>query len=442
VSDVGYAKTRDGVSLAYRADGDGPIDVVFVPGFVSHLEMLWESPETQGFFRAIGEFARVITFDRRGQGLSDRPSKPPTLEEGMEDIRAVMDAAGSERAALFAVSEGGPMSILCAASFPDRVAALVLWGTFARVLRTDDYEAGATREEFDRLRDLCENHWGGPVAARAWAPSRAEDPAFREWWGRFLRQSSSPRGAVDLLSLYDQIDVRDVLPSVAVPTLVMTRAEDRLTPPAMGRYLADHIPNARFVEIPGQDHVPFTEHTDVMVGEVEEFLTGTRQEREPDRVLATVMFTDIVGSTERAAQLGDREWRRLVERHDELVRRAIDRFRGRPIKTLGDGFLATFDGPARGIRCARTLTEQVRDLGIEIRAGLHTGELEAVNGDVAGMAVNIGARVSSLAGAGEVLVSGTVRDLVVGSGIEFADRGSHPLKGVPGEWRLYAVDGA
>jgi class 3 adenylate cyclase len=441
VSTIRYAHTRDGLSLAYRVDGDGPIDIVFVPGFVSHLELVWESPEAETFFSGLASFARLITFDRRGQGLSDRPPKPPTLEEGMEDIRAVMDAAGSERAALFAISEGGPMSILCAATFPERVRALVLWGTFARIPRDEGYEAGVEPEAFDRLRHVALRDWGGPVAARAWVRSRSEDPEFLEWWGRFLRAASSPGSALQLLDLYQEIDVRDVLGSVTVPTLAMCRSGDPLTPPPMIRYLADRIPGARYVEIPGEDHVPYTQEPEQIVGEVEEFLTGARYEREPDRVLATVMFTDIVGSTEHAAALGDREWRRLVERHDELVRRAIDRYRGRPVKTLGDGFLATFDGPARGIRCARTLTQQVRDLGIEIRAGLHTGELEAMNGDVGGMAVNIGARVSALAGPGEVLVSGTVRDLVVGSGIEFADRGEHPLKGVPGEWRIYAVDG-
>ena len=442
MSEVRYAQTRDGLSLAYRVDGDGPIDLVFVPGFVSHLELLWEAPDNARFLNGLSAFARLVTFDRRGQGLSDRPAQPPTLEDGMEDVAAVIDAAGLERPALFAVSEGGPMSLLFAATHPDRTRALVLWGTYARVLSDDGYPEGVEREAFERLFELSRTDWGGPVAVRAWAPSRRDDPEFARWWGRFLRASSSPKGALDLLGLYEEIDVRDVLPAIAVPTLVMSRTGDRMTPPRMGRYLAERIPGARFTEVPGEDHLVSTEHPEQIVGEIEEFLTGTRREREPDRVLATVMFTDIVGSTERAAELGDRDWRRLVERHDELVRRAIDRFRGRPIKTLGDGFLATFDGPARGIRCARTLTEQVRDLGIEIRAGLHTGELEAMDGDVGGMAVNIGARVSALADAGEVLVSGTVRDLVVGSGIEFADRGSHPLKGVPGEWRLYAVDGA
>ena len=439
---IRYAQTADGLSLAYRVDGEGPLDVVFVPGFVSHLELAWESPHASRFFRGLAEFSRLITFDRRGQGLSDRTERPPTLEEGVEDIRAVMAAARSERAALFAISEGGPMSILCAATLPERVSALVLWGTFARILRAEGYDAGIEPEGFERLRHIAQRDWGGPVAAKAWVPSLSDDPDFLAWWGRFLRAAASPRSAIHLLELYEDIDVRDVLGSVNVPTLVAMRQGDRLTPPAMGRYLADHIPGARYLEVPGVDHVPYTEDVERLVGEVEEFLTGQRHEREPDRVLATVMFTDIVSSTERAAELGDRDWRRLVERHDELVRRAIDRYRGRPIKTLGDGFLATFDGPARAIRCARTLTEQLRDLGIEIRAGLHTGELEAMDGDVSGMAVNIGARVSALADAGEVLVSGTVRDLVVGSGIEFSDRGTHPLKGVPGEWRLYAVDGA
>ncbi|MDQ3934357.1 MAG: adenylate/guanylate cyclase domain-containing protein [Actinomycetota bacterium] len=442
MSDVRYARTPDGVSLAYRVIGDGPIDLVFVPGFVSHIEGWLDLPDAVRFFERLGSFARVILFDRRGQGLSDRPAQPPALEQGTDDVRAVMDAAGCERAALLAVSEGGPMSMLFAASFPERVRALVLWGTFARTLRTDGYEVGLTPERYARLCEEVEAGWGGPVLAGIFAPSRTDDAEFLAWWGRFLRQGSSPRGASDLLRLYEGIDVREVLPSIAVPALVLNRTDDRMTPPSWARVIAGAIPGARYVELPGSDHVIFTEDADEVLDEIEEFLTGTRHVREPDRVLATVMFTDIVGSTERAARLGDRDWRRLVERHDALVRREIDRFRGRPIKTLGDGFLATFDGPARAIRCARTLTEDVRELGIEIRAGLHTGELEAVNGDVAGMAVNIGARVSALAEAGEVLVSGTVRDLVVGSGIDFADRGTHSLKGVPGEWRVFAVDGA
>ena len=442
MSGVSYARTADGVSLAYRVMGDGPLDLIWVPGFVSNFETLLELPDAADMFDRLAEFARVILFDRRGQGLSDRPPSPPTLEEGTDDIRAVLDAAGAERPAIFAMSEGGPRSMLFAATFPERVRALVLWGTYARLLAADGYEIGVAREQFAAMCRTMEEGWGGPVFADAFVPSRADDPAFLEWWARFLRGGASPRGAVDLLRLYAEVDVRHVLPAVAVPTLVMNRAGDRITPVSWARYLADHIPGARFAEVPGSDHAPGTEHVAEVVGEIEEFLTGVRHEHEPDRVLATVMFTDIVDSTRRAAELGDREWRRLVARHDDLIRRAIERHRGRPIKTLGDGFLATFDGPARGIRAARSITEQVRHLGLEVRAGLHTGELEAVDGDIAGMAVNIGARVSALAGAGEVLVSGTVRDLVVGSGIEFADRGTRPLKGVPGEWRLYAVDGA
>ena len=442
MSGIRYARTPDGLSLAYRVIGDGPHDLLWVPGFVSHVEALMDAPESRQLVEALAAFARVIVFDRRGQGLSDRPPLPGTLEQGTDDIGAVLDAVGSEGSALLAFSEGGPMSMLFAATFPERVRALALWGTYARILAGDGYEIGASAEQFGRLTERIETSWGGPILARTFAPSRADDGEFMDGWARFLRQASSPRGAVDLLKMYEQLDVRDVLPAIAVPTLVLNRSGDRLTPMAWARYLCEHIPGARLVEIPGDDHLMWTEHADLVVGEIEEFLTGSRHEREPDRVLATVMFTDIVGSTERAAQLGDRDWRRLVERHDGLVRRAIDRYRGRPIKTLGDGFLATFDGPARGIRCARALTEQVRELGIEIRAGLHTGELEAMDGDVGGMAVNIGARVSALAGPGEVLVSGTVRDLVVGSGIEFADRGTYPLKGVPGEWRLFAVDGA
>jgi class 3 adenylate cyclase len=385
----------------------------------------------------------VIAFDRRGQGLSDRPPSPPTLEEGGDDIRAVMDAAGSERAAILAVSEGGPMAMLFAASFPERAAALVLWGSYSRVIAADDYPQGTAPDRYARLIERVAEHWGEPVAARTFAPSLADDPDFLDWWGKLLRAGSSPRGVQDLLRLYEHTDVRDVLPTIAVPTMIMNRSGDRLTPVAMARYMAERIPNARMVELPGEDHLIATQDPERVLGEIEEFLTGARTEPEPDRMLATVMFTDIVGSTARAADLGDSRWRTLVERHDELVRRQLERFRGRAVKTLGDGFLATFDGPARAIRCACAINEAVAQLGIEIRAGLHTGECEVMpSDDVGGMAVNIGARVSALAGPGEVLVSGTVRDLVVGSGIEFADRGEHALKGVPGEWRVYSVEAA
>jgi class 3 adenylate cyclase len=433
-----YARAGD-LQIAYQVVGDGPIDLVFVPGFVSHIELLWEEPHLARFIERLASFSRLILFDRRGQGLSDRPGAPPTLEQGMDDIRAVMDAAGSERAALLTVSEGGPMSILFAASYPERVSSLVLWGSFARVLKADDYPEGVAPERYARLCEQVESEWGGPVLARIFAPSRAEDQRFLEWWGRLLRNGSSPRGATGLLRLYEEIDVRDVLPTITVPTLVMSRTGDRLTPVGTSRYLAEHIRGARLVELPGDDHLWAVGDTDAVLGEVEEFVTGTRTERDVERLLATVMFTDIVGSTERAAELGDREWRDLVESHDALVRRQLERFRGNAVKTMGDGFLATFDGPARAIRCAASIAGEVRRLGLEIRAGLHTGECEVMNGDVGGMAVNIGARVAAKAGAGEVLVSGTVKDLVVGSDFDFAERGTHELKGVPGEWRLYAV---
>jgi class 3 adenylate cyclase len=356
----------------------------------------------------------------------------------MDDALAVMDAAGMERAALFGVSEGGPASVLLAASHPDRVSALVLYGTWSRIVEADDYSPGIPAGTMAAFADVVAREWGGPVAPELFAPSVAHDPEFRASWARFVRNGCSPQGAQALLRMYLEADVRKVLPAVAVPTLVLHRVDDRLTPIGAARYMAEHIPGARLVELPGADHLPVVDPEQILV-EAEEFLTGERHAREADRILATVLFTDIVGSTERAAALGDSRWRELVARHDTLVQRELQRHRGRPIKTLGDGVLATFDGPARGIRCAQSIAGGVRDLGIEIRAGLHTGELDLVGDDVAGMAVNIGARVAALAGPGEVLVSSTVKDLVVGSGIAFGERGEHRLKGVPGEWRLYAA---
>jgi pimeloyl-ACP methyl ester carboxylesterase len=433
-----YARSSGDVSIAYQTFGEGDVDVIFVTGFVGNVEALWEEPITLPFVERLGSFARVVVFDKRGQGLSDRPPGPPMLEQTMDDMRAVMDAAGLERAALFGVSEGGPASLLFAATHPDRVSSLAVYGTYARMVQADDYPIGIAAADLDHFAELVDAQWGGPVATHAFAPSIADDPQFRDSWGRFLRRGSSPHGVASLIRMYRELDVRHVLPTISAPTLVLHRTGDRLIPIAGGRYLAEHIPGARFVELPGADHL-FLAEPDQVLDEVEEFVTGGRVTREPDRVLATVMFTDVVDSTARAAGVGDREWRTLMERHDSLVRRELERHRGRPIKTLGDGFLATFDGPARGIRCARSIAEGVRALGIEVRAGLHTGELEVIGEDVAGMAVNIGARVSALAGPGEVLVSSTVRDLVHGSGIAFEERGEHTLKGVPGEWRLFAA---
>jgi class 3 adenylate cyclase len=432
-----YARSSGDARIAYQVVGGGPIDLVFVSGFVSNVEGYWEDPVFAPFFERLASFARVLTFDKRGQGFSDPTPEPPTLEQTMDDALAVMDAAGMEHAALFGISEGGPATALLAASHPDRVKALVLYGTWARIVESDD-NPGVSPEAFEAFAARVDSEWGGPVAAHVFAPTVADDPQFREGWARFLRRGSGPNGAAALLRMYREADVRGALPAITAPTLVLHRTGDRLCPIVCGRHLAGLIPGARFVELPGDDHLAVVDPAQI-IDEVEEFLTGERHDHEPDRVLATVMFTDIVGSTERAASLGDQRWRDLVGRHDALVRRELARHRGRPVKTLGDGFLATFDGPARGIRCARSIADAVRDLGIEIRAGLHTGELELVGDDVAGMAVNIGARVAALADAGEVLVSSTVKDLVVGSGIEFAERGEHRLKGVPGEWRLFAA---
>ena len=438
-ADILYARNGE-VSLAYQVTGEGPLDIVFVSGFVSHQEVMWDDPAAARIAERIGSFARLIRYDKRDQGLSDRLGRPPTLEESMDDLRAVMDAAGSERAALFGVSEGGPMCQLFAATFPERVNALVLYGTYARMVRGDDYDIGVPDELLADLGEVWAREWGGPVAIEMFAPSLAHDARFRDYWARLLRSASSPKAATSLMALYRQIDTRPVLASISAPTLVVHRSGDRAAPVAWGRYLAAGIPGARYVELEGDDHLPMVNPDDIL-DELEEFLTGSRLDREPDRVLATVMFTDIVSSTERAAELGDRRWRDLIQSHDVLVRRQLERHRGRAVKTLGDGFLATFDGPARGIRCAQAIREGVRALGVEIRAGLHTGELEVIGDDVGGMAVNIGARVGAKAEPGEVLVSSTVTDLVVGSGLEFRERGTHELKGVPGQWRLYAVAG-
>ncbi len=438
--DVRYTQSRDGVSIAYATYGEGPLDLICIPGFVSHLEIMLEAPQAERYFGRLASFARLVLYDKRGQGLSDRPAGPPTLEESMEDARAVLDEIGIERAAVFGISEGGPMSALLAATHPERVSALVLYGTWARLIRASDYPQGVAPEEFARFVELVLDSWGGPAGLRLWAPSLADDEEFRRWWARLLRSGTSPKGAESLLHLYREIDVRHALPTIGAPTLVVHRREDRLMPPSAGRAIAAGIPGARFVELDGKDHLMLAD-PDQIVDEVEEFLTGQRAGPDPDRMLATVMFTDIVDSTARAAQLGDRDWRDLVRRHDELVRSAIERHRGREVKTMGDGFLATFDGPARAIRAAMSARDAVRGLDLEIRAGLHTGEVEVIDEDIGGIAVNIGARVGALAGPGEVLVSRTVTDLVAGSGIAFADRGAHPLKGVPGDWQLFAVEG-
>jgi pimeloyl-ACP methyl ester carboxylesterase len=438
-SSTRYARSGD-VSIAYQVHGEGPLDVDFVPGFVSHVELAWESPRMASFLRRLAGLGRLILFDKRGQGLSDRPGTPPTLEDSMEDVGAVMDAVGSESAAVIGISEGGPMSTLFAATFPKRVRSLVLCGTQAKMVRSEDYPWGLPEEQLDRWGERALREWGGPVGVELWAPSARGDAEFEGWWGRVLRQGTSPAGAIALIDLYREIDVRPVLPSVRVPTLIVHRRGDRIISIGQGRYLAEHIPDARLVELPGEDHLPFIGDQDAILGEIEEFLVGSRRAHDPERVLATVLFTDIVGSTDRAAELGDARGRGLLERHDASVRRQLEVHRGREVKTMGDGFLATFDGPARAIRCADAIRQELAAIDLDVRVGIHTGEIELIGEDVGGMAVNLGARIGALAGSGEILVSSTVRELVVGSGLEFAERGSHTLKGAPGEWALFAVE--
>ncbi|MDX6697103.1 MAG: hypothetical protein QOE65_500 [Solirubrobacteraceae bacterium] len=433
-----YARSGD-THIAYSVTGDGPIDFLYVPTWLSQIEHLWAHRLVGGFFERIAERARLIMFDRRGTGMSDPYDSPPTLEEQMDDVLAVLDAAGSQHAAVFAQLDGGPMATLFAATHPERTLALVLYGTWARTLWAEDTPWANTREARDAfVRDIVE-HWGTGGRLAALAPALADDPEFIEWYAKLERLSAPPKVVLDMLLLAGDYDVRDVLPSIQVPTLVMHRGEDALIDPRHAKYLAEHIPGAKLVELPGDDSLIVAGDSTAAMDEIYEFFTGTRPVREPDRILATVMFTDIVDSTRRAAELGDADWRQVLERHDELVRRQLDRWQGREVKTTGDGFLATFDGPARAIRCGRAITEAVEPLGIRVRAGLHTGECEVRGDDVAGMAVHIGARVGSMAGPGEVLVSSTVKDLVVGSGIDFDDRGEHELKGVPGAWRVFAA---
>jgi class 3 adenylate cyclase len=434
-----YARAGD-VRVAYQVVGEGPRDLVLVPGFVSNLELAWEHPPYERFVRRLSTFARVIAFDKRGSGLSDPVDRASTIEQRNDDIRAVMDAVGSEQADFFAWSEGANMAGVFAASFPERVSALVLFGAYARATPTDGYPWGIPSEIIEMAtRDSEEETWGIGLSLALLAPSRLDDEPMVRWWGRFERQSMSPAIALDIIRLNTEMDIREVLPSIRVPTLVIHSVED-VVPIEGARWLADQLPDAQFKEVPGDAHWPWITEPDASVDEAQQFLTGVRHQHEPDRVLTTILFTDIVGSTERAAAMGDKRWRDLLQQHDRLVGRELDRHRGRQVKAIGDGVLATFDGPARAIGCARAICEQAKTLGIEVRAGLHSGEVELLDGDVGGIAVHIGARVASIAGPGQVLVSSTVKDLVVGSAWQFTDHGTHSLKGAPGEWRLFAVE--
>ncbi len=441
-----YARSGD-VSIAFQVVGNGPFDLVFAPGFVSNVEYGWEEPTLEHFYRRLASFCRLIIFDKRGTGLSDRVSGVPDLETRMDDVRAIMDAVGSERAAVLGYSEGAAMAALFAATYPERTAALVLYGTFLTwdwlPVNRQSYHQPSWEQ---RLAEV-ERRWGTPdycdELLRNDAPSKANDEDFRRWYATRLRLGASPAAAVTLTKMAMETDARPILPSIHVPTLIVHRVGDRLGVRG-ARFAAEQIPGALYVELPGEDHLPWVGDSESVTGEIERFLTGIWsgggwEEPEPERVLATVLFTDIVGSSTRAASLGDRAWRELLERHHGIVRRQLGRFRGREMDAAGDGFFASFDGPARAIRCAHAIVGAVGELGLEVRTGLHTGECELVDRKVAGIAVHTGARVASLARPGEVLVSSTVKDLVAGSGISFQERGVHELKGIPGEWRLFAA---
>jgi class 3 adenylate cyclase len=435
-----YAKSGD-VNIAYQVLGDGPVDLVYVPGWVSHVELAWELPALVRGFERLASFSRLILFDKRGTGMSDPvpTSELPTLEQRMDDVRAVMDAVVSERAAIFGASEGGNMSMLFAATYPERTIALGTFGCTAKRIWSPEYPWAPTWEQRLEAFAQVERQWTSGLDWDDVAPSL--DPAGLAELSRYYRRCASPGAALALMKMNTHVDVRDILPSIRVPTVVMHRTEDRDAKVEEGRFIASQITTARFVEFSGADHSWWTQDRDTILDEIEELVTGVRPAPEPDRVLATVLFADIIGSTERARELGDHRWAELLERFHVAVQRELEHFRGREVDSAGDGFLAAFDGPARAIRCALAVRDQVGRLGLELRAGVHTGECERLGDKFAGIAVHTGARVASLAGPGEVVVSSTVKDLVAGSGLEFAERGEHELKGVPGRWRLYAVSG-
>jgi class 3 adenylate cyclase len=436
-----YARSGE-LFIAYQVVGEGPIDLLYVPSWISQVEHYWEEPAVARYFGRLASFSRLILFDRRGSGLSDPVPTAPTLEEQMDDVVAVLDAAGSERPALFAQLEGGAMAALFAATHPERTRALMLYEAMPRMSWAPDYDWPMRREEREAyIEDGVMRTWGDGSRIEGLASQSAINPRMRQWFGKLERLAASPGTAAKLMMMNAEVDVRAVLPTIQVPTLVMHRAGDRFIDIRHSHYLAEHIPGARLVILPGDDALSFGAEANAQLEEVEEFLTGARHTSEPERILATVMFSDIVDSTKLAVEMGDRRWRHLLEGLETGLGEVLMRFRGRAVKTMGDGFLATFDGPARAIRCAAAVRDIARrDYGVEIRSGLHTGEIELIGDDVGGIAVHIGARVGARAGAGEVLVSSTVKDLVAGSGIPFADRGEHDLRGVPGRWRLWAAD--
>jgi class 3 adenylate cyclase len=432
--------TEGELQIAYQVVGAGDLDLVFAFDWASNAEMIWQHPSVERFLRRLASFSRLILFDTRGMGLSDPVVDPPPLEEWMDDVRSVMDAVGSERAALVGHGHGGQLGILFAAAHPERTHALVTINSFARLARADDYPPGMPESVQRTVFDQIQEGWGSGMSLTVLAPDLGQDEQAIRWWASLERASGSPRRAARKQQLVLETDVRHVLPAIAVPTLVVQTAGNRYIVSGHGRYLAEHIRGARYIELPGNGHWPWSSpDADVSMDAIEEFLTGTRSSLGTERVLATVAFTDIVGSTELAAELGDRRWRELLETHDSVARREVESARGRLVKTTGDGMLAMFDGPARAVRAIRAIEEGLAAVRLPIRGGLHAGEVEVRGDDIGGIAVHIGARVVALAGPGEVLVSSTVKDLVAGSGLRFEDRGTHELRGVPEEWRLFAL---
>jgi pimeloyl-ACP methyl ester carboxylesterase len=433
-----YAKSGE-LNIAYQVFGDGDVKMVFIPGWASNVENIWTLPEFTEFAEKMAQFARVIVLDRRGTGLSDPVVNPPTLEERMDDVRAVIDAAGWERAVIWGISEGGPMAMMFAATYPHRVQALVLYGTFARFSRANDYPHGYPSEVNEKWVADLEATWGSGELSRSFAPSMSNDAATMRILARLERMAMSPGTARKLFGLLTQTDVRHVLPAIRVPTLILHRSEDKPVRIGHARYLAERIAGAKYVELPGADHMPMMGDVDALLGEVREFLTGERAAPESDRILATILFCDIVDSTRRATELGDHEWKKLLLQFYAMVDGKLHHFRGRKLDTAGDGLFAAFDGPARAARCGAALVGAAKALSLQIRVGVHTGECEVLGEKYSGIAVHLGARVASAAEPGQVLVTSTVKDLVVGSGIHFEDLGPRTLKGVPDQWRLFRL---
>ncbi len=430
-----YAKCGD-VHIAYQEFGSGSVNVVLVPGFISHIENYWDDPSFARWLERLGSFARVVLFDKRGTGLSDRTNELPDLDQRMDDVRTVMDAVGLERAVLFGISEGGTLATLFAASHPERAHSLILYGAFAKFKSWY-----ATEKELQGLFDYIDTSWGSGESIPQFAPSKQDDPAFKQWWGKFERLGASPGAVKALMHMNKQIDITEILPSVNVPSLIIHRRNDVTVDVEAGRLFAERIPDAKYVELSGADHIPWVgDNADQILDEIARFITGEWRPVEVDRVLSTVMFTDIVNSTGQAAEIGDQDWRDMLQRHDTVLQRQVGRFRGRVVKNTGDGVLATFDAPARAIRCAAAIRDEVGRLGISTRVGLHTGEIELIEADVGGIAVHIAARVMGQARTDEVWASRTVRDLVVGSGFRFNAQGTHELKGIPGDWELFSIE--